>query len=77
MEKEMKVINRWELQNPDGKFVRHATITQMDASNPAFSPFCLTIYFFSQNTVYYYKTLRGAKIAYSKDATPGGKWKQV
>ena len=57
------------LQNPDGKFVLSATITDIPES--AFWLAVRTIYGRSSDC---YKTLRGAKMDFGKKFMTGGKW---
>jgi hypothetical protein len=83
MEKDMQVINRWELQNPDGDFVKFAEIKEverLDGKGSTFQAVVVTRYSYSRYgnaNRDYFDTLLGAKQTIGRNFMPGGKWKQV
>jgi hypothetical protein len=83
MEKDMQVINRWELQNPDGKFVKSAQIIEVEkigGNGTTFHASVVTCFDYGRlggPRTDYFDTLLGAKQTIGRNFMPGGKWKQV
>ena len=63
----------WELQNPDGKLVKSASISEVDGMGvPMFALSVKTIYGYKSDL---YETLLGAKMSFGRHFHTGGKWK--